>query len=243
MIWSGFILGFVGSLHCIGMCGPIALAIPTSQNPFLKFFQIITYNFGRVLTYSLIGLGAGLLGESFRITKIQQYTSIVIGVLLILIVLGTLLSYHKGANKANRIVSKIFSPIKNLLGKFLMKERKNLLAIGILNGFLPCGLIYFAFASAISTGSILESSLYMAFFGLGTIPAMMGLMYFKNIITKKINLAKIVPYALLVMGVLLVMRGMDLNIPYLSPSKQMNEQGVEVLGGCCSADGQFGSEN
>ena len=108
MIFQGFLIGLLGSLHCIGMCGPIALMIPTSQNPFLKFFQIITYNFGRVLTYSFFGLFFGLLGETFRIIEIQQYVSIGVGVILIIIVLGTLFSYNKGANKANKYITKIF---------------------------------------------------------------------------------------------------------------------------------------
>ncbi len=242
MIFQGFLIGLLGSLHCIGMCGPIALMIPTSQNPFLKFFQIITYNFGRVLTYSFFGLFFGLLGETFRIIEIQQYVSIGVGVILIIIVLGTLFSYNKGANKANKYITKIFSPIKNKLGKVLGKDRKNLLAIGILNGFLPCGLIYFALAASLTASSIAGSIGFMAAFGLGTLPAMMGFMYFKSAINKRINIKKVVPYALLIMGVLLVVRGMNLGIPYLSPEIQKNEQNEEVLGGCCTTDKQFTNE-
>lgn len=239
MIWQGFLIGLLGSLHCIGMCGPIALMIPTSKNPLLKFFQIITYNFGRVLTYSFFGLFFGLLGETFRIIEIQQYVSIVVGVLLIVIVLGTLFSYNKGANQANQYITKIFSPIQTKLSKVLGKERKNLLAIGILNGFLPCGLIYFALAASITANSIAGSIGFMAAFGMGTLPAMMAFMYFKSAINKRINIKKIVPYALLIMGLLLVVRGMNLGIPYLSPEIQKNEQNEEVLGGCCSAENQF----
>jgi len=242
MIFQGFLIGLLGSLHCIGMCGPIALMIPTSQNPFLKFFQIITYNFGRVLTYSFFGLFFGLLGETFRIIEIQQYVSIGVGVILIIIVLGTLFSYNKGANKANKYITKIFFPIKNKLGKVLGKDRKNLLAIGILNGFLPCGLTYFALAASLTASSIAGSIGFMAAFGLGTLPAMMGFMYFKSAINKRINIKKVVPYALLIMGVLLVVRGMNLGIPYLSPEIQKNGQNEEVLGGCCSSDQQFKTE-
>ena len=132
---EGFLIGFLGSIHCIGMCGPIALMIPTSKNPFLKFFQIITYNLGRVLTYSLFGLFFGLIGESVRMMEIQQIVSIAVGIILIVIVIATLFSYHKVANKANKFVTKLFDPIKKRFGKLLGRERKNLLAIGILNGF------------------------------------------------------------------------------------------------------------
>lgn len=239
---EGFLIGFLGSIHCIGMCGPIALMIPTSKNPFLKFFQIITYNFGRVLTYSLFGVIFGLIGESVRFMEIQQIVSIAVGSILILIVLGTLFSYNKAANKANKLVTKLFDPIKNRFGKLLGKERKNLLAIGILNGFLPCGLIYFALAASITSQSIFGSTLFMAAFGLGTIPAMLIFMYFKSAINQKINLQKIVPYMLLAMGMLLVMRGMNLGIPYLSPEIKKTENNEATMGGCCSAENQFDSE-
>ncbi len=236
---EGFLIGFLGSVHCIGMCGPIALMIPTSKNPVQKFFQIISYNGGRVLTYSLFGLFFGLLGESFRIMEIQQYVSIVVGVLLIIIVLGTLFSFHKGANKANKLVTKLFNPVKKKLGQYIGKERKNLLSLGILNGFLPCGLIYFALAASLTAESISGSIGFMAMFGLGTIPAMMVFMYFKSAINNKINVGKLVPYMLLIMGFMLVIRGMNLGIPYLSPEIQKTEQEQIVLGGCCSADKQF----
>lgn len=239
MIGSGFLLGIVGSLHCVGMCGPIALIIPTSRNSVLKFFQIITYNFGRVLTYSLFGLVFGLLGETLRLAEIQQYVSIVVGVLIILIVLGTLLSYHKGANKANKIVTSIFNPIKTRLSKLIGKERKNLLGIGIMNGFLPCGLIYIALSTSLAAESIAESVGFMVAFGIGTIPAMLSVMYFRSLINSKVNVSKVVPYMMLIVGFMLVLRGMNLGIPYLSPEIQKTELGEEKLGGCCSTDKQF----
>ncbi|MEN8838983.1 MAG: sulfite exporter TauE/SafE family protein [Flavobacteriales bacterium] len=239
---EGFLIGFLGSIHCIGMCGPIALMIPTSKNPFLKFFQIISYNFGRVLTYSLFGLFFGLIGESVRFMEIQQFVSIALGLILIVIVIGTLFSYHKAANRANKIVTKLFNPIKKKFGKSLGKERKNLLAIGILNGFLPCGLIYFALAASITSESIAGSTFFMAAFGAGTIPAMLIFMYFKSAINQKINLQKVVPYMLLAMGMLLVMRGMNLGIPYLSPEIKSTENKEVTMGGCCSADKQFETE-
>ncbi|MEN8929374.1 MAG: sulfite exporter TauE/SafE family protein [Flavobacteriales bacterium] len=242
MIWQGFLIGLVGSLHCIGMCGPIALIIPTSKNEIAKFFQIITYNFGRILTYSMFGLIVGLLGETFRFAEIQQYVSIVLGVLIILIVIATLLSYHKAANMANKWTTVAFRPIKTKLSKIIGKERKNLLGIGIMNGFLPCGLIYIALIKSITANSIPESVGFMAAFGLGTIPAMMTVMYFRSLINKKINVSKVVPYMMLVVGFMLVMRGMNMGIPYLSPEIQKTETEQIVLGGCCSADKQFENE-
>ena len=238
-ITTGFILGLLGSLHCIGMCGPIALIIPTSKNPVKKFTQILTYNFGRVLTYSLFGLIFGLLGESFRFIRIQQYVSIIIGLLLVTIVLVSLFTKMKQESKANRLILTVFSPVKKQLGKFLKKDRKNLLAIGILNGFLPCGLIYFALASSLTTNSIGGSVVFMALFGFGTFPAMIAVMYLRNHLNNSPKFTKIVPYMLLIMGVLLVMRGMNLGIPIVSPKIETTANNTETLGGCCTTDMQF----
>jgi sulfite exporter TauE/SafE len=233
MLFEGFLIGLLGSLHCIGMCGPIALLIPTSKNPALKFIQIITYNFGRVLTYSMFGLVFGLLGESFRLAKIQQYTSVVVGLVLITIVVMSF--FAKGSeSKLNKLTMQLFNPIKKQLGKLLGANRKNLLLVGGLNGFLPCGLIYFALAGSLTASSIQNSMLFMALFGLGTLPAMMFFMYFKSFINAKINVKRIVPYMLLVMGFLLVLRGMNLGIPYVSPKMTETENSTS-LGGCCSS--------
>lgn len=236
MLLEGFLIGLLGSLHCIGMCGPIALLIPTSKNPILKFTQIITYNLGRVLTYSLFGLVFGLLGESFRLAKIQQYTSMGIGVVLIITVLLSFTAKDP-SHRLNKLTMKLFNPVKKRLGKLLGAERKNLLLIGVLNGFLPCGLIYFALAGALTATSIQNSVLFMALFGLGTIPAMLFFMYFKSFINAKINIKRVVPYMLLIMGFLLVLRGMNLGIPYISPVMNQTEEST-TLGGCCSSSGK-----
>lgn len=232
MLLEGFLIGLLGSLHCIGMCGPIALLIPTSKKPVLKFIQIITYNLGRVLTYSMFGLVFGLLGESLRLAKIQQYTSVVIGLVLIVIVVMSFFS-SSSESKLNKLTMRLFNPVKKQLGKLLTQNRKNLLLIGVLNGFLPCGLIYFALAASLTTSSITNSVIFMALFGLGTLPAMMFFMYFKSYINAKINVKRIVPYMLLAMGVLLVLRGMNLGIPYVSPKVNQTENSTS-LEGCCS---------
>lgn len=234
MLLEGFLIGLLGSLHCIGMCGPIALLIPTSKNPALKFIQIITYNLGRVLTYSLFGLVFGLLGETFRLAEIQQYTSVIIGVVLIVVIVMSFFYNKNSENKLNKAVMRLFNPIKKQLGKLLGEDRKNLLAIGILNGFLPCGLIYFALAGSLTTSSVQNSVLFMALFGLGTLPVMMFFMYFKSFINAKINVKRFIPYMLLVMGFLLVLRGMNLGIPYVSP-KVTKTENTTTLGGCCSS--------
>lgn len=219
MLWSAFMLGFLGSLHCVGMCGPIALMLPVSRtNEGLKFFQILLYNAGRILTYMLIGLLFGLLGESIASFGFQQHLSIVIGSIMLLSVLipQKFLSQFKISQPFFRAITKL----KAQLGaSFKKKSLDTFFSIGFLNGFLPCGLVYMAVFGSIATGDIVNGAFYMVLFGLGTLPMMTFVIYLKsftqNII--KFNLKKLIPYAVAIIGILFILRGMGLGIPYVSP--------------------------
>lgn len=220
MFLSALILGLLGSFHCVGMCGPIAFMLPVDrQNSFKKVVQISIYHFGRLLTYSLIGLVFGLVGKSLYIFGIQQQLSIAIGILMIVIVLIP----YKTFNKYNfsKPLFNFISKVKTALGKELKKKTPDtFLTIGFLNGFLPCGLVYMALLGAIATGSALEGSLYMFIFGIGTIPLMTTAIYFSRflsgVVRKKIQ--KAIPVFIVIIGLLFILRGLGLGIPYISPT-------------------------
>ncbi|MHA7059847.1 sulfite exporter TauE/SafE family protein [Aquimarina sp. M1] len=222
MLVSAFILGFLGSLHCIGMCGPIAFMLPLDhKNHLKKFFQISLYHLGRLLAYSSIGLFFGLIGKSLHIFGMQQGLSIGIGVTMIVLVLipsSILMNYN-----FYKPVYTIISKVKNALGAALKKRTPDtFLTIGFLNGFLPCGLVYMAVFGAIALGSIIESSLYVILFGIGTIPLMTAVIYTRNLFQGKWirkHTQKAIPVFLVVIGLLFVLRGMGLGIPYVSPKK------------------------
>ena len=220
MLFSAFILGLLGSLHCVGMCGPIAFMLPVDRsNSFKKVSQIAIYHFGRLLSYSLIGLVFGLLGKSFYLFGIQQQLSIIIGILMIIIVILP----HKVIGKYNlsKPLYRIISKVKSSLGKALKKKTADtFLTIGFLNGFLPCGLVYMAVFGSIATGSLLEGSLYMILFGLGTIPLMTTAIYLGKFLnsTIKQRIQKAIPVIVVIIGVLFILRGLGLGIPYISPA-------------------------
>lgn len=220
MLFSAFILGLLGSLHCVGMCGPIAFMLPVDRsNSFKKVSQIAIYHFGRLLSYSLIGLVFGLLGKSFYLFGIQQQLSIIIGILMIIIVVLP----HKVIGKYNlsKPLYRIISKVKSSLGKALKKKTADtFLTIGFLNGFLPCGLVYMAVFGSIATGSLLEGSLYMILFGLGTIPLMTTAIYLGKFLnsTIKQRIQKAIPVFVVIIGVLFILRGLGLGIPYVSPA-------------------------
>ncbi len=220
MLWSALILGLLGSFHCIGMCGPIAFMLPVDRsNSTKKIIQISIYHFGRLLAYSLIGLIFGLVGKSLYIFGLQQQLSIVIGVIMIVVVLIPVQTFNK--YNFSKPVYKIISKVKSALGKALKKKTADtFLTIGFLNGFLPCGLVYVAVFASITTANAFQGSLYMALFGLGTIPLMTSAIYLGKFLnaTIKQRIQKAIPVFVVVIGLLFIIRGLGLGIPYISPA-------------------------
>lgn len=223
MLTSAIILGLLGSLHCIGMCGPIAFMLPVDRsNTFKKISQMGMYHFGRLLAYSIIGLAFGFVGKSLYLFGIQQQLSIAIGILMIALVLLPQHILHKYS--ITKPIFTIISKIKSSLGKALQKKTADtFLTIGFLNGFLPCGLVYMAVLGAIATSNLIYSSLYMLLFGLGTIPLMTTTICLGKFLNTKVKqrIRKLVPIVVVVIGVLFIVRGLGLDIPYISPKPVM----------------------
>ena len=219
MLASALILGFLGSLHCLGMCGPIAFLLPLDQeNNAKKLAQVFIYHSGRLLAYGTIGILFGLLGKGLSIFGIQQKLSIVVGVVMILVVLVP--GKYFNANKLSKPIYGILGKIKSRLGTELKKKTPDaFLTIGFLNGFLPCGLVYMALLGAIAYGNALQGGLYMVLFGAGTIPLMTAVVFSKNMFNNPVKngLRKLIPVFVVIIGVLFIIRGLGLGIPYVSP--------------------------
>ena len=226
---SAFVLGIMGSFHCAGMCGPIAVALPLHGNTLMqKIFGGALYNIGRTITYGIMGALFGMLGQGIHLLGFQQKVSVVMGALMIISVLFPAL--FRSQYSLDKSLFSFVGKLKKSIGKlFAVRSFQSLFFIGLLNGLLPCGLVYIAIAGAIGTGSTAEGALYMILFGLGTIPMMLGISLAGNVlglaVRQKIN--KIIPVLVVVVGLLFVLRGLDLGIPYLSPKKQMIEQKFE----------------
>lgn len=220
MLFSALFLGLVSSLHCVGMCGPIAMMLPVDhQNEAKKMTQILTYHFGRLTAYGVIGLIFGLLGRGFFLAGMQQKMSIIIGIAMIVIVLipEKVFAQYNFSKPVYRIISKI----KFHLGsQFKKKSYKSLFTIGLLNGFLPCGMVYAALFGAIAMQSAGLGVTYMLLYGLGTIPLMTTVVYVKSLLKLPFRnkIQKAIPYVAVIIGILFILRGLGLGIPYLSPS-------------------------
>jgi len=230
-------LGLIGSLHCLGMCGPIAIALPLSRMSWLhKLTGGILYNTGRIITYGFMGAVFGLLGRGIKLAGLQQWASILLGSIMIISVLFPFV-FRERIN-----ISVVFSGYASrLIGRFknlFFKERfSSLLVIGLLNGLLPCGLVYMAIAGAINTNDVMMGMAFMVVFGIGTTPALLILSLAGNFVGVRLRkkAGKIIPAFIVVLGILFILRGMSLGIPYVSPKSQKLEvkKEVQVTEPCC----------
>jgi len=202
------------------MCGPIALSMGLTKNQKTNFYlQNLTYQFGRILTYGLLGAVLGIVGESFELVGFQNYLTIGVGILLIVMAFFS----FGGKDFATRIpwISKGLLRVKMQLGKILQRpDYKSRFATGILNGFLPCGMVYMALTASLAAGGIWQGSVFMLLFGLGTFPFMFAVVFLGNFMTTALRtkILKIIPVLMIVLGGLFIMRGLELGIPYISPN-------------------------
>ena len=210
-------MGLFGSLHCAVMCGPIMLGIPFQKTSFINTgFQLLLYQFGRIFIYTALGLAVGALGRSLTVFGNQKILSISIGIVLLLF---TALQFSKTYKNRSAIVQqRALNPISKLMGKVFGLKLWGLFA-GMLNGLIPCGMVYLALATALNTGGTLSGAMFMFLFGLGTAPLMMmislGGVYLKKYI--RFNTNKLIPWFMVIMGCLFILRSLDLGIPFISP--------------------------
>jgi sulfite exporter TauE/SafE len=220
-----FFIGLFGSLHCVGMCGPLAFAIPVSKsNWWLIVSDKVLYNAGRVISYSLLGFLIGFIGRQLWINGLQQGISLFSGLLIIMAGISRIFKIRAYKSK---LLSTTLSPVNRLLA-YALTHRAGHLVIGLLNGFLPCGFVYLALVGAINTNSTFAAAQYMFWFGVGTFPLMLlatiGSSFFGLPVRRRIN--KAMPYLMVCLGVWFILRGLALNIPYLSPAKP--ETGITI---------------
>jgi uncharacterized protein len=217
ILLSALILGFAGSFHCVGMCGPIALSLPLQGNSVgQKLLGGTIYNLGRTLTYGIMGGVFGIIGQGFHLLGFQRWVSITMGIIMIASILIPVVFKKNKTQITGILLKQVRKRIQQL---FSIRSYGSLFFIGVLNSLLPCGLVYLAIAGAIGTGGIFDGIAYMILFGMGTIPALLTVSILGNIASLSIRnkLHKMVPYIVVFIGVIFIFRGLCLGIPYISP--------------------------
>jgi sulfite exporter TauE/SafE len=224
MLWpfiiGGLSLGAVSSLHCVGMCGPLAMALPVHHlSKTQKFLSLLFYQFGRIITYASLGLIFGLLGRRIYLAGFQQGFSIAMGIVVILI-LALYWIYKNPLHPS--FLSKLYHTVQSWIIKILRSPKSgfSFLLLGIVNGLLPCAMVYVAIAGALTTTEVSYSVAFMAMFGAGTLPAMMMISYVGQLVSIPVRRAmrNIVPLFVALLAVILILRGLNLDIPFISPA-------------------------
>jgi len=215
--YLAFMIGLLGSVHCIGMCGPLAFAVPSLQKGAgWLLLDKSMYQAGRIISYSILGLIIGLIGNQLWMAGMQQGLSIFSGLLILLAACSRI---FKVAVRSSSKYNLLLKPFHQLFG-YALKHKANHLIIGMINGLLPCGFVYLALAGAVNQPGVPEAITYMFFFGLGTAPLMLIASVTSGmtgaILRNRIN--HVIPYFMLCLGIWFILRGLDLNIPYLSPA-------------------------
>lgn len=239
---TSLILGLTSNLHCLGMCGPLVLAVPMKRTSRLgTLFQLLQYHFGRILVYAVLGAVFGLLGFTINSFGIMQWVSILFGVLMLLFAWRKWLLVSLEKSLGILGFSKLFNGFYAKL--FATRSPLKMFLLGALNGILPCGMVYLGVLNALLAGSALGSATAMFFFGIGTMPALLVVGFAAGSITPKVRskIQLFVPYLMSVVALMLIVRGMNLGIPYLSPKVSLQQTEVkkqqkqEVKMSCCHA--------
>jgi sulfite exporter TauE/SafE len=216
---SGFIVGLLGSLHCAGMCGPLALALPRGSGGTLAFTGgRLLYNAGRIVTYTLLGGVVGSLGKAVALAGWQQAFTVALGASLILS--AVLPSFLRVLTSRITVAARAAGFLRRALSGLLGRSSAGVLFLtGIANGLLPCGFVYAALAAAAALGDTVSAALFMSGFGLGTVPVMFGISLLGP---RMLNMlrgrwGKVIPVMTVMLGLLIVLRGLNLGIPWVSP--------------------------
>ncbi len=217
MFYSAFIMGFIGSLHCVGMCGPIAMMLPADTSKRWKFIiGRVLYNGGRLITYVILGLFVGFIGESTTYFVSQKSLSILLGALILV---GVFLpKTWQQKISLNNYVFGFTNYIKGSLSRLFKKHSlATQFSFGVLNGFLPCGLVYAALSGAFLTEAFTDGMLFMFLFGVGTLPMMLGVSLGATWLRKTFGskIPKLIPITYSLIGLWLIFRGLIISFPHI----------------------------
>jgi sulfite exporter TauE/SafE len=232
-LFSGLLIGIAGSIHCVGMCGPLQLLVPSmDKGKKAGIKEFITYHSGRLMLYISIGVISGFLGLQLFLFQSFQWTSIILGIIMLIMA-------WIGLNNPNKVKAWIMIKIHQWMSSSFHSMRINpsyllIFNMGLLNGLLPCGLVYFAILNALSTQTLSNSILSMIGFGVGTLPVFIILKGIGLKLSSSENTRKFQPWILSLVALMIIIRGLNLGIPYLSPKVELSPIHGKPSIECCN---------
>ncbi len=220
---TAFVLGLSSSFHCVGMCGPLLLAVPTRASINYQWLEILIYHTARIFTYALLGVLVGFAGWRLQVANLQQFFSLTIGIILLIYVFaGRFFADAFWLLAFNKMIFSFFG--------FAAKQKgqRGTLLLGVANGLLPCGMVYIALTGAMASASATAAAGFMTLFGLGTLPLLFVFNFYgiRLQASVKQRIKFVSPIVIAIMGILLIIRGLNLGIPYISPHFVNNGGGV-----------------
>ncbi|MBU3744274.1 MAG: sulfite exporter TauE/SafE family protein [Sediminibacterium sp.] len=226
---TALILGAISSFHCVGMCGPLVLGLPVAQLPASqRFAGLWIYHAGRVSTYMLIGIIMGIVGRQISLAGWQQVFSLLLGCGLIVYFIST--RFTKPFS-----IPTIFRPLYTRVQAYIIRmlqrpTLRSMLTMGMANGWLPCGMVYVAATGAMASGSWLGGAGFMMLFGLATVPILFLLSLIGQLVDASLRsrMRNIMSFTTLVIGIMLIIRGLNLHIPFISSMMQSGTSGTAI---------------
>jgi sulfite exporter TauE/SafE len=201
------------------MCGPLQAVVMGQWLKSKNKNHWFIYHAGRLSTYALLGIGAALAGKTLGLPQWQSEFTIAAGLLLLFGYFGF---------KALKWDQKLFGLITPFLHRLKPKttrgQTKNYawyFSSGAVNGLLPCGMVYAALLAALAANSLVLGAVYMLVFGLGTIPLLLTFNWFSHSLLLRFGawVPQLIPITVVAVSVLLILRGMQLDIPFISPAQ------------------------
>lgn len=215
--FSAFLIGLAGSVHCVGMCGPLALAIPgaSKDKGFTFFLRTIAYQISRISGYGVLGLIVGFFSQGMQFTGVQPYFSLLSGILLLFLGFFGIIPEVNAFSKYP-IIQHFQVKINRIIGTVMTNEHFSTpFVLGFLNAMLPCGMIYIALGTGLSSGNMSEAALYLISFGLGTLPLMFMVSLSGQLLSLQMRRSwqKTIPIIFMISGIILIYKGMNIALP------------------------------
>lgn len=222
-IYVAALMGFLGSLHCVGMCGSLMVYHFSNLKKSAFWINFFVYHFARISGYAALGIFFGQIGFLGYVLGIQRLVSLLLGIIMLLIAfkyfIPSSMSFLPNI-PIPFIFNELYQSTRSVIVRYFL--------VGLANSILPCGFSFMALLFSVTTYSMIKSVVFMLIFGAAHIPALLLIALFsKNIFTFRVS-KYIMPSIALLTGILLILRSMNLGIQWISPNMKVSDKNITI---------------